>query len=118
MSAARAGYGVALLLAPERLLALGAGPPVPAAAVAVARVLGARHLLQSVVTVAAPKSWVVRAGAVVDALHGSSEVALAAVSPRWRGVALADAACAALLAAAGRALPRQRSLRTVPAGRR
>lgn len=112
MSAARAGYGAALLFVPARLLALGTGSPLPGSAVAVARVLGARHLVQSTVTVARPTGWIVRAGAVVDTLHGSSQVGLAAISPRWRRVALADAAIAALLVAtarnAGRNLPRHR----------
>jgi hypothetical protein len=99
-AAVRAGYGAALLLLPERLLALGTPAPVPGAAVAVARVLGARHVLQSVVTVLVPTGRVATAGALVDALHGSTGVGLAAVSPRWRPVALADATVATVLAAA------------------
>jgi hypothetical protein len=121
-SAARAGYGAALLLAPERLLSIAARPPIPTAAISVARVLGARHLVQAVVTVAAPTSRVVGAGAVFDALHGGSQVGLAALSPRWRGVALADAALATLLVAAAwgsaRAGSRRQRARTLPPGRR
>jgi hypothetical protein len=120
-SAVRAGYGAALLLAPERLLKLGTRPPIPASAVAVARVLGARHLLQSAVTVAAPTGRIVDVGAAVDALHGGSQVGLAAVSPRWRSVALADAAFAALLAAAAwgsaHAVSRRQPARTWLRGR-
>lgn len=100
-AAVRAGYGTALLLVPERVLALGARPPFPPPAAAVARVLGARHVLQAVVTVAAPTGRVLGAGALVDASHGSTDVALAAVAPRWRRIALADAALAAILAADG-----------------
>ena len=100
-AAVRAGYGLVLLLVPDRFLAVGARPPIPASAVAVARVLGARHVLQSIVTVAVPTGRVVGAGAALDALHGSTDVALAALSPRWRRIALADAALAAVLAAAG-----------------
>ena len=97
----RAGYGTALLLVPERILALGARPPFPPPAAAVARVLGARHVLQAVVTVAAHAGPVLGAGALVDAAHAGTDVALAAVSPRWRRIALADATVAALFAAGG-----------------
>ncbi|WP_067499639.1 hypothetical protein [Actinoplanes sp. TFC3] len=99
-STARAAYGAALLLLPQRLLRLGARPPLPDAALTVARVLGARHLMQAVVTAAAPTTRVVTAGAGVDALHASSQMGLAALSSRWRTVALADAAAAAVLIAA------------------
>lgn len=99
-AALRAGYGAVLLLAPRRFLAAGTRPPIPAFAVAVARVLGARHVLQSIVTVAVPTGRVAGAGAALDALHGSTGVALAALSPRWRRIALADAALATVLATA------------------
>ena len=102
ISVVRAAYGTALLLAPERLISLGTHRPVPASARAFARVLGARHLVQAVVSIAAPTGRVLGGGAVVDALHGSSQVALAAVAPRWRTAALADAALASLLIAAVR----------------
>lgn len=96
IAAVRAGYGAALLLVPDRLV----GPGAPGPAATVARVLGARHVLQSLVTVLAPTERVVAAGAVVDGVHGGTDVALAAVSRRWRRVALADAVIATVLAAA------------------
>ena len=99
--AVRAAYGAALLLVPERVLGLGTRAPIPPAAVVVARVLGARHVLQSLLTAAAPTAAVTGAGALVDVLHGSTGVGLAAMSPRWRRTALADAALATVLAAAG-----------------
>jgi hypothetical protein len=98
---ARAGWGCVLLFVPRQVLRIGGGPPVPAGAVAVARVLGARELLQAALTAVAPTGSVAGLGAVVDALHASTSVGLAAVSPRWRPVALADAAIAGGLAAAG-----------------
>ena len=98
-AAVRAGWGCALLLAPERLLALGAGAPVPPAAVTVVRVLGARQVLQGAVTAWMPTPAVTGLGAVVDALHGATCVGLAALSPRWRRVGLADAVIAAALIA-------------------
>lgn len=100
-AAARAACGVALLLAPERILAWAGGAPVPPAAVTVARVLGARHLVQAGVTAFAPAGPIVGLGAVVDVMHASSDAALAAVAPRWRRAALIDACLAVGLAAAG-----------------
>src|SRR3954447_20918750 len=97
---ARAGWACLLLLVPKRLLAAGSHPPVPAPAVALARVLGARQLLQSAATAVAPTARVAGLGAAVDALHVGTDVGLAAVSPRWRRVALIDALVGAGLAAA------------------
>jgi hypothetical protein len=90
-----------LLLAPERIAAVAAGAPVPAAAVTVLRVLGARQVLQSAVTAMAPIGPVAGLGAAVDALHAGSCVGFAAVWPRWRRAALTDAVIATALAAAG-----------------
>ncbi len=98
---ARAGWGAALLLTPELLLRIGGRPPAPAAAIAVARVLGARQLLQAVVTTAAPTARVARLSAATDTLHAGTDAWLAAVSRRWRRIALIDTAIAGGLAAAG-----------------
>jgi hypothetical protein len=97
----RAGWGCVLLLVPERVLRAGGRPPAPAAAVAVARVLGARQLLQSALTAATPNGPVLALGAAVDAVHAGTDVGLAAVWPRWRRIALIDAALAAAFAASG-----------------
>jgi short-subunit dehydrogenase len=98
---ARAGWASVLLLAPERVLRIGGRPSPPAAAVAVARVLGARQLAQAVAVAARPSGPVAGAGAVVDAIHAGTDVGLAATSARWRRIALIDATVAAALAAAG-----------------
>jgi len=97
----RAGWGVILLTLPGPLLRAGGGGPVPAAAVAVARVLGLRHLLQAGTTAAVPTGAVAGLGALADMAHASSCLALAAGSRRWRRVALADALIEAGFAAAG-----------------
>jgi hypothetical protein len=99
---ARVVWGGALLIAPRALLRAGAGAGGDAsrAAITVARVLGARHLLQAAVTTAAPTPRVVAFGAVVDALHAVQQLTLAVVSPRWRAAALVDTAIAVALAAA------------------
>jgi hypothetical protein len=101
VTVARAGWAAVLLLAPQRVLGVGGQPAIPAPAVVVARVLGARHLLQSALTAAAPTGSLLAAGAAVDAVHAGTDVGLAAVSPRWRRIALVDAVIAAAFAAAG-----------------
>ena len=97
---ARAGWAGVLLVVPEVVLRAGGPAPVPAAAVAVARVLAARHLLQATASALAPTGSVVRLGAAVDTLHTGTCVALAAVSPRWRRAALLDSVVEAAFAAA------------------
>ena len=100
-AAVRAGWAVLLLVLPEQLLRAGSRGPVPAAAVAAARVLGVRHLLQAGASAALPTGSVAGLGAIVDTVHAGSCVVLAAGSPRWRGVALADVLVEAGFAAAG-----------------
>lgn len=97
----RAAYGCALLLMPGALLRMGGRAPAPPAAVTVARVLGTRNVLQAGATIARPTAPTGGLGAAVDALHAATGVALAVVSPRWRRIALVDAAIATGLAATG-----------------
>src|SRR6476660_1084112 len=100
LTAVRALWGTTLLLAPRRLLHTAGHPPTRAA-VAVLRVLGARHIGQSAVTADAPLRPALRWGAAVDALHAATGLALAAASPRWRRAALLDAAVASGFAVTG-----------------
>lgn len=104
---ARAGYGVALVAVPGLLIGLTGQRP-GGRACGVARVLGARHLVQAGITAAsqlkAPDSPVVRGGGVaVDLVHASTMVALGVVDPRARRAALIDAAVETALAVAGTA---------------
>ena len=113
----RAGYGVALVVAPQALIGLTGDPvtgqspgerPRPSRrACGVARVLGVRHLVQAGLT-----AWALRAeepdsslplglGAAVDVLHATTMLGLAAVDRGARRVALADTGVEAALAAAG-----------------
>jgi hypothetical protein len=102
IAAVRAGWAVILLTMPERLLRTGGGGgPVPAAAVAVVRVLGVRHLLQAGASAALPTGPVAGLGALVDTAHAGSCVGIAAGSPRWRRAALADVLVEAGFAALG-----------------
>ncbi|QMU77803.1 hypothetical protein GXW83_21035 [Streptacidiphilus sp. PB12-B1b] len=107
---ARAGYG---------LLQLACAPVVfrrtkDATALRTIQVLGARQLVQAAVTAPAPTGAVLALGVEVDLLHAASMLALAAVAPRWRGLALWEAGAAAALAggaaAAARQLPPARRL--------
>ena len=99
-SVARAAWGAVLVAAPARVLAAGRAPT-GAAAVAVARTLGVRQLVQAGVTLLAPAATA-GAGAAVDALHAGTAAVLAAVSPRWRRVAVTETLTATAFAAAGR----------------
>jgi hypothetical protein len=105
---ARAGWGCFLLAAPERLLRLGGRPPAPPALTTLARVLGARQLLQAALTAARPTARVATLSAAVDALHASTDLAFAVSSSRWRPAALVDTVVASALAASGRRAGRRR----------
>jgi hypothetical protein len=69
-------------------------------AVIVLRVLGARHLAQTVFEVVGSQPAVRYLGVGVDALHGLTAVGLAVVDPRWRRGALIDTAIATSFAVA------------------
>lgn len=108
MSAGRAGYGAALLAAPGLLLGAVTGVPPTRRDLTVARVLGARHLLQAAVTLS-EGSRVLVPGAVVDLLHAASMVALAVADPRMRRAGATDATAAGFLAATGMSVASVRS---------
>lgn len=67
----------------------------------VMRFLGARQLVQSLVSAARPTWAVATLGAEVDALHAMSMAGLALLDSRLRRVALVDALAAAGFAVAG-----------------
>src|SRR5450755_502709 len=92
LTAGRAGYGAVLALAPASVLSSLAGQPCDRPTLIVARVLGWRELAQAAVLRSHPgREWQL-AGAGVDALHGASMLALAAVGDRrHRPLALANA---------------------------
>ncbi|MEZ0166611.1 hypothetical protein AB2L27_17775 [Kineococcus sp. LSe6-4] len=91
---ARAVWGTALVTVPRPLLRRLDPAGADDRAVAVARVLGVRHLVQAALTGALPCRPVLLAGAVADAAHGASMLALAGWDPGRRRVALVDAALA------------------------
>jgi hypothetical protein len=100
--ATRAGYGVALVMAPSALIHLATGRSPGRRTRRVAQVLGARHLVQATVSAFAPMPAVLAAGAAVDALHAGSMIMLAISDRDARRVALTDALAETVFAAAGR----------------
>ena len=100
LAVARAAAGAVLLVRAPDLLRRLQSPP-PAHAVAAARLLGARDLLQGAVTAVRPTSAIAHGGAGVDALHLASMVALAVRAPAYRRLAVVAAAQAAASIGAG-----------------
>lgn len=99
--AVRVLWGSALLLAPEMVLYDLPHQRIDRPARAFARVLGTRHLIQAVVTSRGGTRGWVRAGAAVDATHAATMVALAALRPDRRKLALTNVATATALAVGG-----------------
>ena len=101
----RLAYGALLLSCPDAVArAVGAGR-LDGRDRLVARILGARHVGQALLGSVSPSSLGSRTrtvGVAVDMLHALSMVALSAVDPSRRRLALSDAAVATGFAAAGR----------------
>lgn len=100
---ARALWGACLVIRPRDVLALVHHAPTDPLTVAVARVLGARHLAQAAATVHRPSPELVAVGVYSDASHALSMIALAVASSSRRRAGLTDAAIALAFAAAGSA---------------
>ena len=101
LPALRAGYGVMLVAAPGTVIRLATGRPPGRRECRVARLLGARHMIQAAVSACAPVPGVLAAGAGADALHTASMIMLAAVDRGSRRAALTDALAESFFAAAG-----------------
>jgi hypothetical protein len=97
----RAGWGTAMLAAPRSLLAHVHGVQADRTDVAVARVLGARQLVQGVLSGLAPSPEVLAAGVWVDVAHATSMAALPLLDRSRARVAATDAAIASLFAGLG-----------------
>lgn len=98
---ARASYGLALVLAPREMIRLAAGRLPGRRECGVARLLGARHLVQAALTAVIPLPGVFAIGAQVDTVHAASMLMLAAAGRRGRRAVLTDALTEAIFAAAG-----------------
>lgn len=99
--AARACYGAALLCVPGLALGLSTGQAPSPRARTVARILGARHLAQAVLTLWRPRPAVFLTGAGIDACHAASMLALATADPQMRRAGIADALAATAFTVTG-----------------
>lgn len=91
-------HGAGLLLRPAAAARAGGAAP-GGGTIAVARVLGARHLVQGLAGLARPR-WA-PLGAAVDGLHALSMVGVAALDRAHRRGALTSASVAVVFAAGG-----------------
>jgi hypothetical protein len=98
MSVVRASYGGTLLFAPGPMITAVTAAPVSGRVRAVARVLGARQLVQAAVCGLAPARGLIQAGAAADGLHAASMLALASAEPNLRRPLLAETVIATALA--------------------
>jgi hypothetical protein len=97
-TALRAAWGTVLLAVPDRVLRVTGCPPTSSARW-VLRALGARHVVQAVAYRRAQDVDAAHAiGALVDAAHATSCLAIAWLSPAWRRAAAIDMVIAAALA--------------------
>jgi hypothetical protein len=98
---ARLAYGTALLASPARIVRAYGGDPADEAITMAARILGARHVIQAVVTGNHPGPIRRYGGALVDALHALSMFTLASMDSDHARPALIDGSVAALFCVAG-----------------
>ncbi len=98
---ARGGWGATMLLAPRPVLGRLFGVRVDAASVAVARILGVRHLTQAALSGTAPSREVLALGVWVDSVHAVTAVALAGLDTERARAGLVDAVVAATWAGFG-----------------
>ncbi|HEY1529391.1 MAG TPA: hypothetical protein VGF80_01095 [Galbitalea sp.] len=82
----RLAYGIVLIAVPAAALDSVATDDSSLVARRVVRILGARHVVQAIVTMGRGRIWH-QAGAGVDLLHAGSAAVFALVKPEWRGPA-------------------------------
>ncbi|WP_295126683.1 hypothetical protein [uncultured Leifsonia sp.] len=95
----RAVYGLLELASPDTVTVTALGRKPDTRMRTVIRVLGARHVAQSVLTMAKPHTMH-RLGGAVDLIHAGSMVGLAILDRRRRRAALVNAVVAALFGVA------------------
>lgn len=97
----RASWGLLLLLAPRAVLTWVHAVRIDRKALLVTRILGARQVVQALLSGTKPSPEILAAGIWVDAVHSLTALALAVADRRRVRVGLADAVVAALWAALG-----------------
>jgi hypothetical protein len=88
-------WGAACLVAPARIAATLSAAPVDRRTVVVTRVLGARHVLQGVVSGLEPSPGLLLWGGLADLAPTASALALGALSTTRRRLAFIDSVIAA-----------------------
>lgn len=115
----RASWGAALLIAPDSVLRATRSGPVDTPSRTVTRILGARQLIQAVLSGSRPSRAVLALGVGVDSVHALTACALAVSDRRRARAGCTDAAIAAGWAAMGwRDLRRDRQRPSAPPPRR
>ena len=97
----RAGWGAVLLVAPGRVLTSVRMVRVDRKSLIVARILGARHIVQATLSGINPSPEMLAAGVWVDTVHSMTALGLAVVDRRRIQGGVADAIVAALWAGLG-----------------
>jgi hypothetical protein len=97
----RTAWGTVLLVAPRKILSQVHGVEVDRKATVVTRILGARHLVQAMLSGINPSPEVVAAGVWVDAVHSTTALGLAVVNPHRARGGITDAIVAAAWALFG-----------------
>lgn len=93
---ARAGWGLALLLAPKTMLGQVHHVDADRRAIVVTRILGARQFTQAALSGVSPSPEVMAMGVWVDAAHSVTAVGLALADSSRARAALADAVVAGI----------------------
>ncbi len=97
----RGAWGAALLAVPEQVLRSVHGLRVDAKSRTVARILGARHLIQAALSGYKPSPEILAMGVWVDTVHALTALGLAVIDHRRTRAGLTDTAIAGMWAAAG-----------------
>lgn len=97
----RTGWGIALLVAPRTVLTQVPGVRVGRKALVVARILGARHLVQASLSGINPTPEILAAGVWVDTVHSLTALGLAVADHSRARAGVTDSVVAALWAGAG-----------------
>jgi hypothetical protein len=98
---ARTLLGLSLLVWPERILIAAGRKPVSHRWVAVARILGVRHLVEAVAVNVKPLPALAALGSVVDAIHALTAAGFGLLDRRDRRLCWINAGGAAAFALAG-----------------
>lgn len=101
IEAFRGAWGVALLAYPDCVLRSVHGLKIDSKSRVVARILGARHVTQALLSGHRPSPEVLAMGVWVDSVHALTALGLAVVDRARVRAGLTDAAVAAVWAAAG-----------------